>query len=317
MGISDEIEASHSGMYGVGDKADLPTPQEAEAMQSRLSLAEEQLEKISEAYLREASNVASLWRIISEKQKSRKDLSVRYSIDCADSIEWIKEFEDGTVDIVLSDVAYESLEKHRKMGSTTRLKKEWFEIFPNERLPEFFAELYRVMKKNSHLYFFCDSETMFEAKPIAEKAGFKFWKPLVWDYKSIGMGYHYRSQVQFVLFFEKGKRKLADLAQPDLIEIVRKSYDKRTHHLVDLMSIKKASNLKGAYPTEKPWEIARILCETTGVDADTVVMDPSCGSGAFGEGALRAGALFVGCDLSPKAVQISNERCARVVAEMG
>ncbi|WP_366944968.1 hypothetical protein, partial [uncultured Bradyrhizobium sp.] len=46
------------------------------------------------------------------------------------------------------------------------------------------------------------------AKPFGEQAGFKFWKPIVWDKVQIGMGYHYRCRYEFVLFFEKGKRRL-------------------------------------------------------------------------------------------------------------
>ncbi|MEY4510838.1 MAG: hypothetical protein RLZZ450_2960 [Pseudomonadota bacterium] len=62
---------------------------------------------------------------------------------------------------------------------------------------------------------------MFVAKPAGERAGFRFWKPLVWDKKQIGMGYHYRSRYEFVLFFEKGKRKLNDLGVADVIEAPR------------------------------------------------------------------------------------------------
>jgi hypothetical protein len=59
---------------------------------------------------------------------------------------------------------------------------------------------------------------MFVAKPLAEQAGFKFWKPLIWDKQKIGMGYHYRARYECVLFFEKGKRKLHDLGIADIIE---------------------------------------------------------------------------------------------------
>ncbi|MGM2743186.1 DNA methyltransferase, partial [Bacillus cereus group sp. Bce013] len=106
---------------------------------------------------------------------------------------------------------------------TTRLKNsksssnQWFEIFPNERFEELVSEIYRIMKKNSHFYLFCDQETMFVIKPIAESMGFKFWKPIVWDKVSIGMGYHYRARYEFILFFEKGKRKLNNLSIPDIL----------------------------------------------------------------------------------------------------
>ena len=129
----------------------------------------------------------------------------------------------------ITDPPYESLEKHRAIGTTTRLKhskassNDWFAIFPNARFPELFAEVYRVLSKNAHFYLFCDPETMFVAKPLAEEAGFKFWKPLVWDKIAIGMGYHYRARYECILFFEKGKRKLNDLGIADIIEAPARS----------------------------------------------------------------------------------------------
>jgi site-specific DNA-methyltransferase (adenine-specific) len=144
-----------------------------------------------------------------------------------DAIEALRAIPSASVDLVITDPAYESLEKHRRIGTTTRLKvsksssNEWFDIFPNARFAELFAELHRVLKKNSHLYLYCDQETMFVAKPLAEAAGFKFWKPIVWDKQAIGMGYHYRARYEFILFFEKGKRRLADLGIPDVLSFKR------------------------------------------------------------------------------------------------
>jgi site-specific DNA-methyltransferase (adenine-specific) len=103
----------------------------------------------------------------------------------ADATAWLSSLETESVDLVITDPPYESLERHRAVGTTTRLKhskassNDWFRIFPNARFPELFAELYRVLRRDTHLYLFCDQETMFVAKPIAEAAGFKFWKPLV------------------------------------------------------------------------------------------------------------------------------------------
>lgn len=48
---------------------------------------------------------------------------------------------------------------------------------------------------------------MFVIKPLAEKMGFQVSEPIVWDKVAIGMGYHYRARYEFILFFEKGKRK--------------------------------------------------------------------------------------------------------------
>ena len=80
----------------------------------------------------------------------------------SDAVEWLKTLEDESVDLLITDPPYESLEKHRSKGTTTRLKmsksssNQWFKIFPNDRFPELFAEIYRVMKNNTHFYLFCD-----------------------------------------------------------------------------------------------------------------------------------------------------------------
>ena len=183
------------------------------------------------------------------------------------------------------------LKNIEKIGTTTRLKasegssNEWFDIFPNTRFPEFFQEVYRVLKNNSHFYMMCDQETMFVAKPLAEAAGFKFWKPLVWDKARIGMGYHYRARYEFILFFEKGKRKLSDLSVPDVLTFPRV--------------------IKG-YPTEKPVGLCEVLIKQSSSPGDLVI-DPFMGSGAVGVAALKNNRKFAGCDLSEKALSLSSK----------
>lgn len=202
-----------------------------------------------------------------------------------DAIDWLKSLSNESIDLFVTDPPYESLEKHRKIGTTTRLKQsksssnEWFRIFPNDRFEELFNEVYRVLKRNSHFYLFCDQETMFIAKPLAEKAGFKFWKPIVWDKCSIGMGYHYRSRYEFILFFEKGKRKLNDLSIPDILEFKR---------------------IWKGYPTEKPVELLKILIKQSTNEGD-LVADSFFGSGSTLIAAKELSRSFTGCDISDSA----------------
>lgn len=209
-----------------------------------------------------------------------------------DAVEWLQTLDTESVDLVITDPAYESLEKHRAKGTTTRLKhskassNDWFEIFPNARFPELFKQLYRVLKRNTHCYVFCDQETMFVAKPIAEAAGFKFWKPLVWDKQKIGMGYHYRARYEFILFFEKGKRKLHDLGVPDIIE---------------------APRVYRGYPTEKPVEVSQTLVRQSSLPGELVI-DPFMGSGSAGAAAVTEGRRFQGTDICREAQQVTWRR---------
>lgn len=209
-----------------------------------------------------------------------------------DAIAWLRSLDSNSVDLVITDPPYESLEKHRKIGTTTRLtnskssSNQWFEIFPNSRFEELVSQIYRVLKKNSHFYLFCDQETMFVIKPIAEKVGFKFWKPIVWDKVSIGMGYHYRARYEFILFFEKGKRKINNLATPDIL------VEKRVWR---------------GYPTEKPVKLAEILINQSTIENELVI-DPFCGSGFVGQASELLKRSFQGNDLSEEAVALTKSR---------
>ena len=215
-----------------------------------------------------------------------------FELAALDAVNWMRELPTESVDLVVTDPAYESLEKHRAVGTTTRLKhsksssNDWFRVFPNERFGELFAEVFRVLKPDTHFYLFCDAETMFITKPEAERAGFKFWKPLVWDKKTIGMGYHYRARYEFILFFEKGKRRLNDLGVADIIT------EPRIHR---------------GYPAEKPVKVSEIVISQSSQPGD-VVADPFMGSGSVGVAALRLGRRFIGTDLNPEAVQLTGQR---------
>lgn len=209
-----------------------------------------------------------------------------------DAVEWLRRLDDASVDLVITDPPYESLEKHRRVGTTTRLKhskassNDWFAIFPNARFAELFAEIYRVLRRNSHFYLFCDQETAFFAKPVGEDAGFRFWKPIIWDKRTIGMGYHYRARYEMILFFEKGKRRLNDLSIPDIVEAPRV--------------------LRG-YPAEKPVSLARILVGQSSAPGE-IVADPFMGSGSTGMAAVAQGRPFLGNDLSREAVEVTRAR---------
>jgi DNA modification methylase len=139
-----------------------------------------------------------------------------FSLANSDAVAWLRTLPTASVDLIVTDPPYESLEKHRAVGTTTRLKQskassnEWFAIFPNARFPELFAEAFRVLKRDAHFYLYCDPETMFVAKPLAEQAGFKFWKPLIWD-KCLGP--------DTPVWTERGVVRIEDIVPGDRVAI--------------------------------------------------------------------------------------------------
>lgn len=130
---------------------------------------------------------------------------------------------------------------------------------------------------------------------MAEAAGFKFWKPIVWDKKRIGMGYHYRSRYELILFFEKGKRKLNDLGISDIIECPR---------------------VFSGYPAEKPVEVSEVLVKQS-TQPGELVIDPFMGSGSAGVAAVGLGRNFAGSDVCEEAVAVARHRLAETGATVG
>jgi site-specific DNA-methyltransferase (adenine-specific) len=131
---------------------------------------------------------------------------------------------------------------------------------------------------------------MFIAKPEAERAGFRFWKPLVWDKVTIGMGYHYRARYEFILFFEKGKRRLNGLGIADVISVPR---------------------IRGGHPAEKPPEVSEVLIGQSSQPGE-LVADPFMGSASVGVAALTLNRRFAGNDLNPQSAVFANQRLRQV-----
>lgn len=203
-----------------------------------------------------------------------------------DALEELHRIKDASVDLVFTDPPYPSLEKHRALGTTTRLTGQWFDVVSWNYLEEVFRELYRILKKNSHCYVMGDWEATSEHYPgAAHAAGFRSWPPVVWDKISPGMGYHFRQRHEYISFFEKGKRQLNDNTSESI-----QSYRRER-----------------GYPTQKPVELVRVFVRQSSKPGD-MVLDPFCGSGTTCIAAKLEERHYIGIDSSHHAMRTARER---------
>lgn len=207
-----------------------------------------------------------------------------------------RDFSAGDNLIIITDPPYWTLDKWREVGTTTRLgghrnaderdEGKWFDTIDANTLWELMNEMWRVLKNNSHAYIFCDHETLRYVLSYADDMDWRKVKPLVWDKVNQGMGYTYRCRYEFIVFLEKGKRRLNNLSIPDIL------------------TVKKVVN---GYPTEKPVELMEILIKQSSQQGE-VVCDPFFGSGSVAIAARNLSREFIGCDISPKAHEYFNKR---------
>src|SRR5438270_2565942 len=236
----------------------------------------------------------------------------------SDAFELLRNLAPESVDLVVTDPPYESLQIHRARGTTTRLTTNWFATVPNERLPELLRETYRVLRPDRHFYLFCDEVTADVIKQQQKvgaarlpngarrcSCGLVYWKEIVWAKTTLdggrirgGTGYHYRAASERILFFEKGKRPLADLGIPDVLLAAR-------------------STVPG--PAVKPNAVVRTLLLQSSADGDLVV-DPFCGTGVVGVEARAHGRRFLLGDidlayLDPSLADVAPAGVARVARD--
>ena len=218
-------------------------------------------------------------------------------IDQADASTWLSRILSGSVDLIVTDPPYASLDKHRSVGTTTRLN-DWFPTISDDALVALVPEFFRVLRADRHCYVFCDWTTALILESAARDAGFMRWVPIVWDRDRTGMGYHYRSRYELILFWEKGSRQL----------------ESRTE-----TNIQRFKAPRGGYPTRKPQALVELLirqsapfgdgrqCELFGKNRPLVV-DPFVGSGTTAAAALACDCDFAGCDVSEAAVSMARIR---------
>lgn len=229
-----------------------------------------------------------------------------------DSGQMMHSIESKSVDCVITDPAYWTLEKWRNVGTTTRLggglkaenrdESKWFKVIQPDELVELIDECSRVLTKDSHCWMMCDGSTLgyILAHGVAGykvSHEFNYIKPYpvlkkakTGGYRA-GLGYHGRGAHEFVVLLEKGRRKFTDENWPDVFECEWNG-DSETRPFT--------SNGK-PYPTAKPLAFFKRLIELSTNEGETV-LDPFMGSGTTVVAASQTGRRFIGMDISPDAV---------------
>jgi site-specific DNA-methyltransferase (adenine-specific) len=136
---------------------------------------------------------------------------------------------DASVDCIVTDPPYWTLDKWRAVGTTTRLgggakgdsdPDKWFQTITAEDLWDFVCHTWRVLKPNRHAWVMCDHETLPSLVGFARECSpepFDYVKSypvvkLTADGRGIkaGMGYHGRASHEYVVLLEKGSQKTAE-----------------------------------------------------------------------------------------------------------
>lgn len=223
----------------------------------------------------------------------------RYKLYQGDCLEVMKNIEDGSIDLVVTDPPYEIATTGA--GMYKQADKQYVKELNGMKdgfSEEVLDELCRVMKK-INIYFFCSQKQIIPLLDYFVKKKKCNWNILSWHKTNPipACGNKYLTDTEFILFFrEKGVK-------------VYGSFDtKRTWYATPL---NQSDKKKYGHPTVKPLSILENLVVNSSQEGE-IVLDCFMGSGSTGVACLNTNRNFIGIELDEGYFEIAQNRIEEV-----
>lgn len=216
-----------------------------------------------------------------------------YTLIHGDALEQISLLESESIDLVVMDPPYDSMNAHLKLGAGRIVgdgsEGEWFRGWSDD--PDdfeiFLMSLKRVMKPGAALFCMFDPMSLLKLGNVIGEV-FDTKCLITWDKINIGMGHYFRRRSEFIVFAGKGKPTVTDRSTSDVWQIKRVNRPK--------------------YPTQKPIELYAEMIRATLAEPGATILDPFLGSGSSAVAAIAAGHNFIGIDVKQEALDMALER---------
>jgi len=204
----------------------------------------------------------------------------------SDARDYIKSLEDGSIDVVLTDPPFGVDIERQKKNSTGKIYDKFDKasiLF--ELLEEVVPELYRVMKKDSHLFMFFAIQFYQRLKDLLTKEGFDVCDiPLVWYKGRVGQCQRPEkwlgSSYETCFFAHKGFLPLALPGRSNVFVYEGDKPGEKDH------------------PFQKPIKLLRDILNISSL-AGATMLDPFAGTASSLIAARKNQMNFYGCEISP------------------
>ena len=216
-------------------------------------------------------------------------------IYCMDCLEGMKQMEDNSVDLILTDPPYNiNFESNRGKN----FKVDWDSDF---NFTEYFYRMWNLLKENSLLIVFSRHDTyadyMKRNLPTPDTM-------LIWNKQDYGMGdlKWFSTSYEIVLIWKKGKPQLNSINRPNgMLNFVKVQNSSSEEFKKGEFS----NNHK--HPTQKPIRLIRYLVKLCSKEND-LVFDGFMGSGTTAVACKQLNRRFIGFELNKEYCDIANER---------
>ena len=213
-----------------------------------------------------------------------------YNDDC---LNVLKDIEDNSIDLVVTDPPYEVITGGRNGGVKGKPSgiltenKQLMKSIPKADL--WLSECFRVMKDGTHIYIMTNTLNLTNYLNIINSVGFKLHNLLVWNKNNTTPNRWYMKNCEYVIFARKGFAKS-----------INNPSSQTVHNFDNIIGNKK-------HPTEKPVDLMKLYVENSSQVGDTV-LDPFMGVGSTGVACKELNRNFIGVELDKQYFDIATKR---------
>ena len=213
-----------------------------------------------------------------------------YNDDC---LNVLKDIEDNSIDLVVTDPPYEVITGGRNGGVKGKPSgiltenKQLMKSIPKADL--WLSECFRVMKDGTHIYIMTNTLNLTNYLNIINSVGFKLHNLLVWNKNNTTPNRWYMKNCEYVIFARKGFAKS-----------INNPSSQTVHNFDNIIGNKK-------HPTEKPVDLMKLYVENSSQVGDTV-LDPFMGVGSTGIACKELNRNFIGVELDKQYFDIATKR---------
>lgn len=243
--------------------------------------------------------------------------AVTSSVFCQDNLELLKSQPDESVDLIYCDILYGT---GRKFADFQDLKPIRSEI-ESHYIPRI-KEMHRVLKSTGSIYLQMDWRINHWIRCLLDDIfGYSnFRNEIIWGYRSQGLGKTYIKQHDNILFYTKTneftfnneferirfEKKFMDVKQ-DEFGYYRDVRIRDVWEDIKFLNSLQNESKKYKYNTKKPIKLIERIINTSSNEGD-LVADYYLGSGTTAVVCKELNRNFIGCDINPKAIEITNAR---------
>ena len=210
-----------------------------------------------------------------------------------DCIVGMRDIPDNTIDLIVTDPPY--LMKYKTNYRKNKEHKFCSEIKNDDNedlIANYIKECYRILKDNTAMYMFCNSNKVDFFKQQLEATGFVIKNMIIWvknNWTAGDLMAQYGKQYEIIFYVNKGRCPI------------------RGKRLTDVWEFPRVSGKAQLHQNQKPIELIKQCIEKSS-DTENIVFDGFMGSGTTAVACLKTGRSYIGFELDKEYYDIAIKR---------